>query len=90
MTRDIKSLCCLTKPNKPTIFLHFFINAAKGSVLFRLTMALICKVFVYGSSTFFMAWKERFLLIRISQPELCSFSSKKVVRKAAKADRKLF
>lgn len=41
MTRDIKSLCCLTKPNKPTIFLHFFINAAKGSVLFRLTMALI-------------------------------------------------
>lgn len=41
MTRDIKSLCCLTKQNNPTIFLHFFINTAKGSVLFKLTMALI-------------------------------------------------
>lgn len=41
MTRDIKSLCCLTKQNNPTIFLHFFINTANGSVLFQLTMALI-------------------------------------------------
>lgn len=41
MTRDIKSLCCLTKPNKPTIFLHFFINTAKLSVLFQLTVGLI-------------------------------------------------
>lgn len=57
MTSDIKSLCCLTKAKKPATFLHFFMNTAKGSVLFQLTVALIlcANAFIYGSSAEF-AW----------------------------------
>jgi len=46
----------LPDKNKPTTFLHFFINIAKGLVLFHLTVALVlfANAFIYGSSTQFV------------------------------------